>query len=105
MVPYQLQLYAERTDAPADRVGELLLKRADEIDAAMVILAAHNKVPGRGAATRMLQRLRRVVGQGVTARAVGCCSRAALSLPKKICSGKGGPCLGGPVPHLGRQQL
>ncbi|GAB4815480.1 hypothetical protein N2152v2_002526 [Parachlorella kessleri] len=43
MIPYTLQLYAERTDAAASRVGELLLKRADEVDATMVIMAAHNK--------------------------------------------------------------
>ena len=45
MVPYELHLFAEREDAPASRVGELILKAADQCATPLVVLAAHNKVP------------------------------------------------------------
>jgi nucleotide-binding universal stress UspA family protein len=43
MVPYELHLYAERDDATSDRVAEVLLRSIEERDAALVVLAAHNK--------------------------------------------------------------
>jgi nucleotide-binding universal stress UspA family protein len=43
MVPYELHLYAERKDASAQRVGETIVKCAEERDAPLVVLAAHNK--------------------------------------------------------------
>ncbi|KAI3434860.1 hypothetical protein D9Q98_002914 [Chlorella vulgaris] len=45
LVPYQLHLYAERTDCSEARVCELILKDIEQRDAAIVIMAAHNK-PG-----------------------------------------------------------
>ena len=45
MVPYELHLYAERKAAPPSRVGDAILKCAEERDASMVVLAAHNR-PG-----------------------------------------------------------
>lgn len=45
MVPYQLHLYAEREDTDEGRVAQLILKDIEQRDAAIVILAAHNK-PG-----------------------------------------------------------
>lgn len=46
MVPYELHLFAEREDAPASRVGELILKAADQCATPLVVLAAHNKACG-----------------------------------------------------------
>ena len=43
MVPYELHLYADRADAKPNHVGDLILKCADERDAVLVVLAAHNK--------------------------------------------------------------
>jgi len=43
MMPYELHLYADRADATPQHVGDLILKCADERDAALVVLAAHNK--------------------------------------------------------------
>jgi nucleotide-binding universal stress UspA family protein len=43
MVPYELHLYADRTDATAKHVGDIILKCCEERDAALVVLAAHNK--------------------------------------------------------------
>lgn len=43
MVPYEMHLFADRRDATPERVGETILKCAAEHDAALVVMAAHNK--------------------------------------------------------------
>jgi len=44
MVPYELHLYAEHRDVSPERIAEIVLKSAEERDAALLVLAAHNKL-------------------------------------------------------------
>jgi len=44
MVPYEIHIYAEMYDVSSEKVGDTILKNADEHDAALVVLASHNKV-------------------------------------------------------------
>ena len=43
MVPYELHLYAERADCAVKQVCEFILKCVEERDAAVVVIAAHNR--------------------------------------------------------------
>lgn len=43
MVRYELHLFAEKRETPAQRVGEIILRCAEERDAALVVMATHNK--------------------------------------------------------------
>lgn len=43
-IKYELHLFAENVNAPASRVGELILSKAEQLDPVLVATAAHNKV-------------------------------------------------------------
>jgi nucleotide-binding universal stress UspA family protein len=58
-IPYQLHLFAERTECPDERVRELIVQDIEQRDAAIVILAAHNKAedqPGLGSVADYVSR-------------------------------------------------
>lgn len=43
MVPYELHLYAENKDASPQNIAGIILKEIEERDAAIVVIAAHNR--------------------------------------------------------------
>lgn len=43
-VKYELHLYAENVEAPAAKIGTLILEAAQNLDPTLVVTAAHNKV-------------------------------------------------------------
>ena len=45
-IKYELHLFAENVNAPASRVGELILGKAQQLCPALVATAAHNKARG-----------------------------------------------------------
>jgi nucleotide-binding universal stress UspA family protein len=48
MVKYQLHLFAERKDASASCVSDIILKCAQDLDPFLIVLAAHNQSTAGG---------------------------------------------------------
>lgn len=42
MVPYEIQLFAEKHDVSPEQVGDTILKNAGDRDATLVVIASHN---------------------------------------------------------------